>query len=171
MVCNLHIPTGTTYFRIFQNLEQKGISGEKTLPVSWLDEKLSLPLPRPRREPTTSRIPRLHTKQGVPHPTCSAIGRRPLTNHQNSIYQYISPRNGEGVSDGVSENGGGGGGGAERNITHLAKSYHCLIVVGYRTWRDRREEGINQENNQQQSPVHVSCRIFDQYMKQIHREI
>ena len=49
---------------------------EKTLPVSWLDEKLSLLFPRPGREPTTSRTPRLNDKQGVPHPTRSAIGRR-----------------------------------------------------------------------------------------------
>ena len=78
MVCNLHFPTGNTYFRIFQNLEQKGISGEKTLPDSWLDEKLSLLLPRPGREPMTSRTPRLHNKQGVALPTHSAIGRRSL---------------------------------------------------------------------------------------------
>ena len=57
-------------------MEQKGISVEKTLPVSWLDEKLSLLLPRPGREPTTSRTPRLHNKQKVPRPTRSAIGRR-----------------------------------------------------------------------------------------------
>ena len=76
MVCDLHFPTGTTYFRFFLNLEYKDISGEKTLPVSWLDEKLSLLLPRPGREPTTSRTPRLHNKRGVPHPTHSAIGRR-----------------------------------------------------------------------------------------------
>ena len=76
MVCNLHFPTGTTYFRIFLNLEWKGISEENTLPVSWLDEKLSLLFPRPGREPTTSRTPRLHSKQGVPRPTRSAIGRR-----------------------------------------------------------------------------------------------
>ena len=30
-------------------------------------------------EPTTSRTPRLHNTQGVPHPTRSAIGRRALT--------------------------------------------------------------------------------------------
>ena len=41
-------------------------------------EKLSLLLPRPGREPTTSRTPRLHNKQEVPHPTRSAIGRRNL---------------------------------------------------------------------------------------------
>ena len=73
MACNLHFHTGTTYFRFF--LELKGISGEKTLPVSWLDEKLSLLLPQPWREPTTSRTPRLPNKQGIPHPTHSAIGR------------------------------------------------------------------------------------------------
>ena len=28
----------------------------------------------PGREPTTSHTPRLHNKQGVPHPTCSASG-------------------------------------------------------------------------------------------------
>ena len=41
------------------------MSGEKTLPVSWLDEKLKF---------TTSRTPRLHNKQGVPRPTRSAKG-------------------------------------------------------------------------------------------------
>ena len=30
-------------------------------------------LPRPWREPTTSHTPRLHSKQGIPHPTRSAI--------------------------------------------------------------------------------------------------
>ena len=29
-----------------------------------------------RREPTTARTPKLHNKQGIPHPTRSAIGRR-----------------------------------------------------------------------------------------------
>ena len=73
MVCNLHFPRG---LRISEFLEF-GIEGhfrrENQVPVSWLDEKLSLLLLRPGREPTTSRTPRLHNKQGVPHPTCSAI--------------------------------------------------------------------------------------------------
>ena len=43
--------------------------------LSWLDEKLSYHCPG-RGEPTTSRTHRLHNKQGVPHPTRSAIGRR-----------------------------------------------------------------------------------------------
>ena len=34
MVCNLHFPTGTTYFRIWN---RRAISGDKTLPVSWQD--------------------------------------------------------------------------------------------------------------------------------------
>ena len=36
------------------------------------------------REPTTSRTPRLHNKQGVPRPTRSAIGRRYNINVKNS---------------------------------------------------------------------------------------
>ena len=94
MVCNLHFPTGTTYFRIFLNLEQKGTSGEKTLPVSWLDEKLSLILPRPGREPTTSRTPRLHNKQGVPRPTRSAREAvKPTKKVNNTLRQTSTPKN------------------------------------------------------------------------------
>ena len=66
------------------------ISGEKTLPVSWLDEKLFLLLPRPGREPTTSRTPRLHNKQGVPHPTCSATGRRIFWTTRKSLLSQTS---------------------------------------------------------------------------------
>ena len=51
---------------------------------SWQDEKLFLLLSRSRREPTTSRTPRLHSKKGDPHPTRSAIGR--LNNKQSNVY-------------------------------------------------------------------------------------
>ena len=37
MVCNLHIPKGTSKFRIWNSRTE-----EKTLPVSWHDEKLYL---------------------------------------------------------------------------------------------------------------------------------
>ena len=43
--------------------------------ASWLDEKLSVLLPWLGRDPTTSRTTRIHNKQGVTHPTRSAIGR------------------------------------------------------------------------------------------------
>ena len=105
MVCNLHFPTGDYLFQNFLEFGIEGEKGEKTLPVSWLYEKLSLLLPRPGREPTTSRTPRLHNKQEVPHPTRSAIGRRLaivihavhlrllilLTTNQQIIYSWMSP--------------------------------------------------------------------------------
>ena len=37
MVCNLHVPTGTT-----SEIRMEGTSEEKTLPVSWQDETFFL---------------------------------------------------------------------------------------------------------------------------------
>ena len=45
-------------------LEYQVISEQNPLPLL---------LPRSWREPTSSRTPRLHSKQGVSHPTCSTI--------------------------------------------------------------------------------------------------
>ena len=82
MVCNLNFPTGTTYLRFFFEfgIESRRAFQERMRIIciyqsyqfpGWM--KNSLLLPRPGREPTTSRTHRLHYKQGVPHPTCSAI--------------------------------------------------------------------------------------------------
>ena len=94
MVCNLHFPTGTTYFRFFLEFGIEGHFRRENL-VSWLDEKLSLLLSRAGREPTTSRTPRLHNNQGVPHPTRSAIGRR-YNNKQAVVFFTKRPQCGLG---------------------------------------------------------------------------
>ena len=66
---------------VFQNFLKFGIEGHfrrENLTSFLVGRKTLLTIARPGREPTTSRTPRLHNKQGVPHPTCSAIGRRSI---------------------------------------------------------------------------------------------
>ena len=90
MVCNLHFPTGTTYFwiwnwRAFQERKSYQFPGRmKSSPYYCR---------RPGREPTTSRTPRLHNKQGVPHPTSSATGRNipPMENKRTMRYDVMTP--------------------------------------------------------------------------------
>ena len=76
MVCNLHFPTGTTYFKFFRIWNRRSFHVRKPYQFPGWMKHSPYYCPGRGASPRPPRTPRLPNKQGVPHPTRSAIGRR-----------------------------------------------------------------------------------------------